>query len=224
MVSGSPGWPDPVPYRGLSGRQQEVLRFLWGWQSAYSPSLREIGEAVGLRAPSAVSYQISELAKKGWVRRHPGRPRALEARPSGMRPPGMKPTAPSGSPRAGYRRLPMLGFVPAGKLNEAVQVNDDGWSLPPELVGNGDLFLLRVHGDSMINAAIVDGDWVAVRSQQDAENGEVVVAMIDGEATVKTLRRVDGHVFLMPENPAYSPIAADRAEIRGKVVAVLRRV
>jgi repressor LexA len=118
----------------------------------------------------------------------------------------------------------MLGFVPAGKLNEAVQVNDDGWSLPAELVGNGDLFLLRVHGDSMINAAIVDGDWVAVRSQEDAENGETVVAMIDGEATVKTLRRIDGHVFLMPENPAYSPIAADRAKIRGKVVAVLRRV
>jgi repressor LexA len=115
-------------------------------------------------------------------------------------------------------------LVPAGKPNEALQVNDDEWELPAELVGSGELFLLRVHGDSMINAAIVDGDWVAVRSQRDAENGETVVAMIDGEATVKTLRRVDGHIFLMPQNPAFSPIAADRAEIRGKVVAVLRRV
>jgi repressor LexA len=178
--------------------------------------LREIGQAVGLSAPSAVSYQLSMLEKKGWVQHHPGRPRALEAR----RPASSL----SRSPGTSYRRLPMLGFVPAGKLNEAVQVNDDGWSLPAELVGNGDLFLLRVHGDSMINAAIVDGVWVAVRSQEDAENGETVVAMIDGEATVKTLRLVDGHVFLMPENPAYSPIAADRAKIRGKVVAVLRRV
>ena len=219
MVSGSSGWPDPVPYRQLSERQQEVLQYLWSRQSPFSPSYREIGEAVGLSAPSAVSYQLSELKNKGWVRRDPGRPRALEARPSGEKRP-----VPPGPPVADYRRLPKLGLVPAGKLNEALQVNDGGWELPAELVGNGELFLLRVHGDSMINAAIVDGDWVAVRSQREAENGEVVVAMIDGEATVKTLRRIDGHVFLMPENPLYSPIAADRAEIRGKVVAVLRRV
>jgi repressor LexA len=219
MASGATSRPEPVPYRELSDRQQEVLRFLWDWPSAFSPSLREIGQAVGLSAVSAVSYQLSVLEKKGWVQHHPGRPRALEARRPAERHP-----ASSRAPGADYRRLPMLGFVPAGKLNEAVQVNDDGWSLPAELVGNGDLFLLRVHGDSMINAAIVDGDWVAVRSQEDAENGETVVAMIDGEATVKTLRRIDGHVFLMPENPAYSPIAADRAKIRGKVVAVLRRV
>lgn len=219
MASGSSGWPSPVPYRQLSDRQQHVLRFLWDWPSPYSPSLREIGKAVGLSAPSAVSYQLSVLGKRGWVRRHPGRPRSLEARPPGERRP-----APSGAPVTDCRRLPMLGFVPAGKLNEALQLNDGGWTLPAELVGNGELFLLRVHGDSMINAAIVDGDWVAVRSQPHAENGEVVVAMIDGEVTVKTLRRVDGHVFLMPENPAYTPIAADRAEIRGKVVAVMRRV
>jgi repressor LexA len=120
--------------------------------------------------------------------------------------------------------VPKLGLVPAGKPEEAVQVNDDRWELPAELVGSGDLFLLRVHGDSMINAAIVDGDWVAVRSQPDAENGEIVVAMIDGEATVKTLRRADGRVLLMPQNPAYPPIPAERARIRGRVVAVLRRI
>ena len=219
MTSATSGWPDPVPYRELSERQREVLRFLWDSPSPYSPSLREIGKAVGLSAPSAVRYQVTELAGKGWVRHHPRRPRALEVRPPDGRPPE-RPDLPGPD----YRRLPKLGLVPAGKPNEALQVNDDDWELPAELVGNGELFLLRVHGDSMINAAIVDGDWVAVRSQRDAENGETVVAMIDGEATVKTLRRVDGHIFLMPQNPAFSPIAADRAEIRGKVVAVLRRV
>jgi repressor LexA len=219
MSSGSPDWPDPVPYLELSDRQQEILQFLWGWPSPYSPSLREIGKAVGLNAPSAVRYQLSELEGKGWVRHHPRRPRALEVRPLDERH-----YAPSNAPGIDYRRLPKLGLVPAGKPKEALQVTDDDWQLPAELVGTGDLFLLRVHGDSMVNAAIVDGDWVAVRSQPDAENGETVVAMIDGEATVKTLRRVDGNVLLMPQNPAYSPIAAERAEIRGKVVAVLRRV
>ena len=219
MTSGTSGWPDPVPYRELSERQRDVLQFLWDSPSPYSPSLQEIGKAVGLSARSAVRYQVSELADKGWVRHHPRRPRALEVRP----PDGQHPER-SGLTGPDYRSLPRLGLVPAGRPNEALQVNEDHWELPAELVGNGELFLLRVHGDSMINAAIVDGDWVAVRSQRDAENGETVVAMIDGEATVKTLRRVDGHVFLMPQNPAFSPIAADRAEIRGKVVAVLRRV
>jgi repressor LexA len=219
MTSSPAAWRAPVPFSELSERQQEILQFLWGHPSPYSPSYREIGDAVGLNAPSAVRYQLTELVEKGWLRRHPRRPRALEVR----RPDG-RTDARSASPRADYRRLPVLGLVPAGKLNEALEVNDDSWQLPAELVGNGELFLLRVHGDSMINAAIVDGDWVAVRSQADAENGETVVAMIDGEATVKTFRRTDGHVFLMPQNPAYAPIPAENAKIRGKVVAVLRRV
>jgi repressor LexA len=219
MTSSPAGWREPVPFSELSERQQEILQFLWGHPSPFSPSYREIGEAVGLNAPSAVRYQVTELVEKGWVRRHPRRPRALEVRqPDGL------PHARSASPRADYRRLPMLGLVPAGKPNEALQVDDDSWQLPAELVGNGELFLLRVHGDSMINAAIVDGDWVAVRSQDNAENGETVVAMINGDVTVKTLRRTDGHVFLMPQNPAYAPIPAENAKIRGKVVAVLRRV
>ena len=218
-MSRTSGWPDPVPYLQLSDRQQEIMQFLWNWPSAYPPSLREIGKAVGLSAPSAVRYQLAELEGKGWVRRHPRRPRALEVR----RPDGRLPVRPE-SPGTGYLRLPALGLVPAGRPNEAMQVNEDGWDLPVELVGNGELFLLRVHGDSMIDAAIVDGDWVAVRQQQDAENGEIVVAMIDGDATVKTLRRADGRVSLIPQNPVYPPIPAERAEIRGKVVAVLRRV
>lgn len=105
-----------------------------------------------------------------------------------------------------------------------VPYNEDGWELPVELVGNGQLFLLRVHGDSMIDAAIMDGDWVAVRKQPDAEDGEIVVALIDDEATVKTLRRAEGRISLMPQNPVYEPILADKATILGKVVAVLRRL
>lgn len=219
MMSRTSGWPNPVPYLELSERQQQIMQFLWNGQSPYPPSFREIGKAVGLNAPSAVRYQLAELEGKGWVRRHPRRPRALEVR----RPDGQLPGRPE-MPRTGSIRLPELGLVPAGKPNEAVQVNEDGWDLPVDLVGNGELFLLRVRGDSMIDAAIVDGDWVAVRKQQHAENGEIVVAMIDGDATVKTWRRADGRVFLVPQNPVYRPIPADRAEIRGKVVAVLRRV
>jgi repressor LexA len=208
-----------VPYLELSERQQKILQFLWSWPLPYSPSLREIGDAVGLNGPSAVRYQLDELEGKGWVLRHSKRPRALEVRGSDGRFP-VRPVL----PRTGYLRLPELGLVPAGKPKEALLVYEDGWDLPVELVGNGELFLLRVHGDSMVDAAIVDGDWVAVRKQQDAENGEIVVAMIDGDVTVKSLRRTaDGQVSLVAQNPAYPPIPAERAKIRGKVVAVLRR-
>jgi repressor LexA len=127
-------------------------------------------------------------------------------------------------PGTDYLRVPAWGFVPAGDRKEAMQIRDDDWQLPAELVGNGQLFLLRVRGDSMIDAAILDGDWVAVRQQKTAENGEIVVAMIDGDATVKTLRRADGRIWLMPQNPVYPPIPAEKATILGKVAAVLRRI
>jgi repressor LexA len=218
-MSETSGPSDFVPYLELSERQQEILQFLWSWPLPYSPSLREIGDAVGLNGPSAVRYQLDELVDKGWVLRHSKRPRALEVRGSDGRFP-VRPVL----PRTGYLRLPELGLVPAGKPKEALQVYENGWDLPVELVGNGELFLLRVHGDSMVDAAIVDGDWVAVRKQQDAENGEIVVAMIDGDVTVKSLRRTaDGRVSLVAQNPAYPAIPAERAKIRGKVVAVLRR-
>ena len=144
--------------------------------------------------------------------------RALEAR----RPDGRLPVRPE-LPGTDYLRVPTWGFVPAGD-REAMPIRDDDWQLPAELVGNGQLFLLRVRGDSMIDAAILDGDWVAVRQQETAENGEIVVAMIDGDATVKTLRRADGRVWLMPQNPVYPPIPAEKATILGKVAAVLRRI
>lgn len=219
MTSRNADWPDPVPYPELTERQQEIMQFFWNCPSPYSPSLREIGKAVGLKGPSAVRHQISQLERKGWVRRHPRRPRALEWRRPDGRLPGR-----TELPETDYLRVPKWGFVPAGHRKEAVQVRDDEWELPAELVGNGDLFLLRVRGDSMIDAAIMDGDWVAVRQQKTAENGEIVVAMIEGEATVKTLRWADGQVSLMPQNPVYEPVPATKAEILGKVVAVLRRL
>jgi repressor LexA len=218
MASRPTDWPEPVPYPELSERQQEILQFLWNRSSPYSPSMREIGKGVGLKGPSAVRYQIAELERKGWVRRSPGRPRALEVRERD----GWLPGRPE-LPRANYLRVPRWGFVPAGP-REAVQIRDDDWQLPVELVGNGQLFLLQVRGDSMIDAAILDGDWVAVRQQTTAQNGEIIVAMIDGEATVKTLRRADGQVWLMPQNPAYDPIPAEKATLLGKVVTVLRRL
>jgi repressor LexA len=219
MTSSATDWPDPVPYSELSERQQEILQFIWNCPSSYPPSFREIGTAVGLKGPSAVRYQICTLEREGWVQRRPGRPRAMEVR----RRDGRLPVRPE-LPGTDYLRVPTCGFVPAGERKEAMQIRDDDWQLPAELVGNGQLFLLRVRGNSMIDAAILDGDWVAVRQQETAENGEIVVAMIDGEATVKTLRRTDGRAWLMPQNPVYPPIPAEKATILGKVAAVLRRL
>ena len=125
---------------------------------------------------------------------------------------------------AAYVPVPLVGQIAAGVRNLADQVIEDTFVLPRQLVGDGTLFLLRVHGESMINAAIADGDLVVVRQQEKAENGDIVAAMIDGEATVKTFRRAKGHIWLMPHNPAYTPISGDDATILGKVVTVLRRV
>jgi repressor LexA len=180
--------------------------------------MREIAGAIGLKAQSAVDYQLTKMEAKGWVRRDPGRPRALEWR----RPDGGLPVRPE-LLSTDYLRVPRWGFVPAGP-RDAVQIRDDDWQLPVELVGNGQLFLLQVRGDSMIDAAILDGDWVVVRQQTTAQNGEVVVAMIDGEATVKTLYCADARVWLMPQNPVYEPIPAEEATLLGKVVTVLRRL
>lgn len=219
MTSSTAHWPDPVPYFELSERQQKILQCVWSYPRPYLPSMREIGVAVRLKSASAVRYQLAKLEDKGWVRRDQGRPRALEVR----RPDGRLPVHP-GSPRTDYSRLPRRGIVPAGSPREAVQVNEDDWQLPVELVGNGDLYLLQVRGDSMMDAAILDGDWVAVRKQSNAEDGEIIVAMIDDEVTVKTLQRTGGRVWLMPQNPVYQPIPGESALILGKVVAVLRRL
>jgi repressor LexA len=222
---------------GLTPRQGKILQVIRDsvQQRGYPPSMREIGEAVGLVSTSSVSYQLSVLQRKGYLHRDVGRPRTVEVRRPGypaVRPgPGANGTAKAELVADGMdiasqetARVPLVGQIAAGVPITADQRVDDFFQLPRQLVGDGSLFVLKVAGDSMIGAAIADGDWVVIREQKDAENGEIVAAMIDGEATVKTLKRVDGHVWLIPHNPAYSPIIDDKAEIMGKVVSVLRRL
>jgi repressor LexA len=199
-------------------------------REGYPPTLREIGDAVGLTSTSSVSHQLSSLEKKGYLSRGAGRPRTAVVRP--LTDPAVV--------RAGHTRgdiegqrvaeVPLVGRIAAGDPLLANELIEDVIPLPRQLVGEGDLIMLRVIGDSMINAAIADGDWVVIRRESDVENGDIVAAMIvsdtsaDGEATVKTFKKSDGHVWLIPHNPAYAPILGDEAKILGKVVAVLRRV
>ena len=214
---------------GLTARQRAVLDTIR--QSVedrgYPPSMREIGEMVGRASPSSVKHQLQALERKGYLRRDPRRPRAIEV----VHPDDSRPVAPldlgeehladdDAAPRPAY--VPVVGRIAAGGPVLAEQVVEDVFPLPRQLVGEGDLFLLRVTGDSMVDAAICDGDWVVVRRQPVAENGEIVAAMIDGEATVKTLSRRDGHVWLLPRNSAYAPIPGDESVILGRVVSVLR--
>ena len=206
----------------LSARQRHILEFMREWvdQHGYPPSVREIGEAVGLVSPSSVAYQLKVLERKGYLRRDPNRPRAVDVRlPSEL----SEEDAPEAMrPDPAY--VPVLGRIAAGGPILAEQSIEEIFPLPRELVGQGTLFLLQVKGDSMIDAAICDDDWVVVRQQPDADNGDIVAAMIDNEATVKTFRRRDGHLWLMPQNDAFEPILGDQATILGKVVAVLRRI
>jgi repressor LexA len=199
--------------------------------------MREIGEAVGLTSTSSVSYQLSTLQRKGYLHRDVGRPRTVEVRLPGH--PAIRPEQNANGGGAAEAEVsadgmdiasqeatyvPLVGRIAAGVPITADQMVEDIFPLPRQLVGEGSLFMLMVAGDSMINAAIADGDWVVIRQQEDAENGEIVAAMIEGEATVKTLEQSDGHVWLMPHNPAFTPILGDDASILGQVVAVLRRL
>jgi repressor LexA len=236
-----PETPDrPDPDHVLTWRQRKVLQVIRDsvQRRGYPPSMREIGEAVGLTSTSSVSYQLSTLQRKGYLHRDVGRPRTVEVRLPGH--PAIRPEQGTGSSSSAEvaelsadgldiasqeaTYVPLVGRIAAGVPITAEQQVEDIFPLPRQLVGEGSLFMLKVAGDSMINAAIADGDWVVIRQQEDAENGEIVAAMIDSEATVKTLKRSDGHVWLMPHNPAFTPILGDEADILGKVVAVLRRV
>ncbi len=206
---------------GLTVRQRKVLEVIRDAVAArgYPPSVREIGEAVGLTSPSSVAHQLRSLETKGFLRRDPNRPRAIEVvHPAEVDETGIG----DAYPEATY--VPVVGRIAAGGPILAEQAMEDVFPLPRQLVGDGSLFLLKVVGESMIEAAICDGDWVVVRQQQIAENGEIVAAMLDGEATVKTFKRKDGHVWLMPHNPAFDPIDGDDAVVLGRVVAVLRSV
>ncbi len=228
VVADLPDKPDPDHV--LTWRQRKVLQVIREsvQRRGYPPSMREIGEAVGLTSTSSVSYQLSTLQSKGYLRRDAGRPRTVEVRLPGhpaVRPePDMDDDSPMdiASQEAAY--VPLVGRIAAGGPILAEEAIEDIFPLPRQIVGEGNLFLLKVVGDSMINAAIADGDWVVIRQQPVAENGDIVAAMIDGEATVKTFKRSADHIWLMPHNPAYTPIPGDEAEILGKVVAVLRRV
>jgi repressor LexA len=216
--------PDgPPDAHGLTPRQRRVLEVIRNSveRRGYPPSMREIGEAVGLTSTSSVAHQLRTLERKGLLRRDPHRPRAVEViLPGG---PGEDETD-IGNERPTPAFVPVVGRIAAGGPVLAEQLVEDVFPLPRQLVGEGTLFLLRVTGESMIDAAIADGDWVVVRQQPVADNGDIVAAMIDGEATVKTFRRREGKVWLMPANPAYSPIPGDEATVLGRVTAVLRRV
>ena len=237
-------FPDgPPDDTGLTPRQHKVLEVIRDSveRRGYPPSMREIGEAVGLTSTSSVAHQLATLEKKGYLRRDPNRPRAVEVRhadradradrDAATRAAGA-PSAPqapfdetdSGDERPAAAYVPLVGRIAAGGPILAEQLVEDVFPLPRQVVGEGTLFLLQVKGDSMVDAAICDGDWVVVRQQPVADNGDVVAALIDGEATVKTLSKRDGHVWLMPHNPRYAPIPGDEATILGRVTAVLRRV
>jgi repressor LexA len=191
----------------------------------YPPSMREIGDAVGLTSTSSVSHQLITLERKGYLRRDPNRPRALEVRlPEGVAPSLDFDEAELRAARPAAAYVPVVGRIAAGGPILAEQAVEAVFPLPRELVGEGTLFMLRVVGDSMVDAAICDGDWVVVRQQSVAEPGEIVAAMLDGEATVKTFKRRGNKVWLMPDNAAYEPIPGDDAVILGRVVSVLRRI
>jgi repressor LexA len=228
--------PDgPPDASGLTARQTRILEHLQEFMErrGYPPSMREIGEAVGLTSSSSVAHQLKVLEEKGFVRRDPNRPRALEVfLPEVMAARRSVSSASESSydetgvgdarPPATY--VPMLGRIAAGGPILAEQNLETIFPLPRELVGDGELFMLEVAGESMVDAAICDGDYVVVRREQTAENGEIVAALIDGEATVKTFQRKDGKVWLLPHNAAFQPIDGSDATILGKVTAVLRRV
>jgi repressor LexA len=228
--------PDgPPDATGLTPRQQRVLAHIKEAieKRGYPPSMREIGDAVGLTSSSSVAHQLKVLEEKGFLRRDPNRPRALEVfLPEVMAARRSMSSAEETSydetgigdslPAATY--VPVVGRIAAGGPILAEERIEDVFPLPKQLVGDGQLFLLEVSGDSMIDAAICSGDYVVIRQQPTAENGEIVAAMIDGEATVKTFQRKEGNVWLMPHNVAYDPIDGTNATILGKVTAVLRRV
>jgi len=218
------------PDSALTARQRTILNVIRASvnERGYPPSIREIGDAVGLTSTSSVAHQLRTLERKGYLRRDPNRPRAVDVRGQDDLA-GAAQTAPrtefAGSDALPEPRfVPVLGRIAAGGPILAEEAVEDVFPLPRELVGEGELFLLKVVGESMVDAAICDGDWVVVRQQNVADNGDIVAAMIDGEATVKTFKRTGGQVWLMPHNPIFDPIPGNDAVVLGKVVTVIRKV
>jgi repressor LexA len=228
--------PDgPPDATGLTPRQQRVLAHIKEAieKRGYPPSMREIGEAVGLTSSSSVAHQLRVLEEKGFLKRDPNRPRALEVflpevmaarRSLGAAEETQYDETDIGDTVTPATYVPVLGRIAAGGPILAEERVEDVFPLPKQLVGEGTLFLLQVAGDSMVDAAICDGDYVVIRQEQTAENGDIVAALIDGEATVKTFQRKNGQLWLLPHNAAYDPIDGTHASILGIVTAVLRKV
>lgn len=234
-TTGAEGAPRP-----LTERQRKIVEIIQTSlaQRSYPPSMREIGDACGLASLSSVTHQLARLQQLGYVQRVPGKPRAMEVIRDAdgrlLAEPALAPTvrAPDSTvvDLDAYRtesdsrmvEVPLVGQIAAGGPILAEQNVEDVMALPRQLTGEGELFLLQVQGDSMIEAGIFEGDWVVVRRQPDADNGDIVAALLDEEATVKTLKRRDGHQWLLPQNRIYEPILGDEATIMGKVVTVLR--
>lgn len=233
--------PDPqhvTDTRPLTARQRTILASIRTAiaERGYPPSMREIGDSAGLASLSSVTHQLGQLEKLGYIRKDPGRPRAMEVlldengsplTADGPPLPRESPEAPvttlhTGAAEGDAVPVPLVGRIAAGGPILADQQVEDVMTLPRQLTGEGELFMLKVSGDSMVDAAICDGDWVVVRQQNNAHNGDIVAALLDDEATVKTFRQRDGHTWLLPQNSAYEPILGDEATIMGKVVTVLR--
>ncbi|UIZ91390.1 transcriptional repressor LexA [Corynebacterium sp. CNCTC7651] len=223
--------PNSLDMSTLTDRQRRILEVI---QDAvvlrgYPPSIREIGDAAGLQSTSSVAYQLKELEKKGFLRRDPNKPRAVDLRhlPDTAAKPKRKPASQPASTDAPEdaaqpRFIPVVGQIAAGAPILAEENVEAYYPMPAELMSDGDLFMVRVVGESMVDAAILDGDWLVVRSQPVAEEGQIVAALIDGEATAKVFHKDSSGVWLMPRNDAFAPIKGDDAEIMGLVVSVFR--
>lgn len=222
----------------LTDRQRNIINAIQNNIKihGFPPSFREIGEAVGLRSPSSVKHQLRTLEDKGILRINANKGRAIEILDNSIIEKNSNNKINKNSSRVANisayesdsvinsRDVPLVGRIAAGAPITAEQHIEDVMRLPERLTGTGNLFMLEVHGDSMIDAAICDGDYVVVREQHEAVNGDIVAALLDNEATVKTFRNDHGHVWLIPHNPAYSPIDGSHATIMGKVVTVLRKI
>ncbi|MFZ9907984.1 MAG: transcriptional repressor LexA [Candidatus Nanopelagicales bacterium] len=213
---------------GLTDRQRKILNVIQDAvkDRGFPPTVREIADLVGLASPASVAHQLSALERKGFIKRDPNSPRAIDLtlpNKSGVAIDGLVGGLEGEqTPEAAF--VPLVGRIAAGGPILAEESIEAIYPLPKELVGNGELFMLEVVGDSMIDAAICHGDKVVVRKQDDAQNGEIIAALLGDEATVKTLKRKDGHVWLMPANPNYEPINGDHAKILGRVVTVMRKI
>ncbi len=222
----------------LTDRQRKIMDAIQQCleEHGFPPSFREIGEAVGLRSPSSVKHQLRALEMKGLIRISANKGRAIEvigdflqknkekAQELLAKQSAIDVSMYNSESLINSHDVPLVGRIAAGAPITAEQHVEDVMRLPERLTGSGNLFMLEVHGDSMIDAAICDGDYVVVREQNEATNGDIVAALLDNEATVKTFRKENDHVWLMPHNPAYSPIDGSHAKIMGKVVTILRKI